>query len=69
MSVNEYVLGFVMTGGNGSRLRILTKDRCKPDLNILGHYKLFDFVASNIINTGILVIGKQYTGLKSISLP
>lgn len=49
----ENVLSFVMAGGNGCRLKILTKDRCKPAINILGSYKIFDFVASNIVNTGI----------------
>jgi len=44
-----------MAGGNGNRLKILTKHRCKPALDILGSYKIFDFVASNIVNTGIPV--------------
>lgn len=47
------VLSFVMAGGRGSRLKILTKNKCKPAINILGRYKIFDFVASNIANTGI----------------
>ncbi|MDQ1316378.1 MAG: glucose-phosphate adenylyltransferase [Candidatus Poribacteria bacterium] len=55
MSNDTHVLSFVMAGGNGSRLKILTKHRCKPALDILGNYKIFDFVASNIVNTGIPV--------------
>jgi glucose-1-phosphate adenylyltransferase len=47
------VLSFVMAGGRGTRLKILTKDKCKPAINIFGRYKIFDFVASNIANTGI----------------
>lgn len=53
MIADNYVLGFVMAGGRGSRLKVLTKDRCKSAVNILGHHKIFDFVASNIANTGI----------------
>lgn len=53
MIVDDYVLGFVMAGGRGSRLKVLTKDRCKSAVNILGHHKIFDFVAANIANTGI----------------
>ncbi|MEK7400164.1 MAG: sugar phosphate nucleotidyltransferase [Candidatus Poribacteria bacterium] len=55
MSIEDSVLGFVMAGGNGNRLKLLTKDRCKPDLEIIGRYRIFDFVASNIINTGLPV--------------
>jgi len=56
-----------MAGGNGTRLKILTKDKCKPMVNILGSYRIFDFVASNIVNTEIPVslIAAQF---KSISL-
>jgi len=42
-----------MAGGRGSRLKVLTKDTCKPMVGILGRYKVFDFVASNVTNTGI----------------
>ena len=42
-----------MAGGRGSRLKILTRNRCKPAVDILGRYKIFDFVASNVANTGI----------------
>ena len=48
-----HVLSFVMAGGRGTRLKILTKDNCKPAVSILGRYRIFDFVASNIANTGI----------------
>lgn len=53
MDTNGYVLGFVMAGGRGSRLGILTRDRYKPAVGILGHYRILDFVATNIANTGI----------------
>ena len=62
MALDDYVLGFVMAGGRGSRLEILTRDRCKPAVNILGHYRIFDFVATNITNTGIpaMLIAAQF---------
>jgi glucose-1-phosphate adenylyltransferase len=53
MIPDSHVLGFVMAGGRGSRLGVLTRDRCKPALEILGQYRIFDFVASNIAETGI----------------
>ncbi len=62
MALDNYVLSFVMAGGRGSRLEILTRDRCKPAVNILGHYRIFDFVATNIANTGIpaMLIAAQF---------
>jgi glucose-1-phosphate adenylyltransferase len=42
-----------MAGGRGTRLKVLTKDRCKPALEILGRYRLFDFVATNIVGSEI----------------
>ena len=62
MALDNYVLGFVMAGGRGSRLGILTRDRCKPAVNILGHYRIFDFVATNIANAGIpaMLIAAQF---------
>ena len=53
MAINGQVLAFVMAGGRGTRLKVLTKDRCKSAVDILGHYRIFDFVASNIEDTGI----------------
>jgi glucose-1-phosphate adenylyltransferase len=62
MTHNGYVLGFVMAGGQGSRLGVLTRDRCKPAVNILGHYRIFDFVATNVANTGLpaMLIATQF---------
>jgi len=39
---NDRVLSFVMAGGRGSRLKVLTKDTCKPAISILGHHRIFD---------------------------
>ena len=58
----DHILSFVMAGGQGTRLEILTKDTCKPMVDILGHNRIFDFVATNIANTGIPVtlVAMQY---------
>lgn len=60
--ITDYVLSFVMAGGRGSRLKVLTKYRTKPAVGILGHYRIFDFVATNIANTGIpaMLIAAQF---------
>jgi len=62
MSIDSYVAAFVMAGGRGTRLHILTRDRSKPAVNIIGHYRIFDFVATNIANTGIpaMLIATQF---------
>lgn len=55
MALHDNVLGFVMAGGRGTRLKVLTRDTCKPMVDILGHHRIFDFVATNIMNTGLPV--------------
>jgi glucose-1-phosphate adenylyltransferase len=62
MEFDDYILSFVMAGGRGSRLEVLTKDRSKPAVSILGHYRIFDFVATNIANTGIpaMLVATQF---------
>lgn len=49
----ERVIAFVMAGGEGSRLRPLTTDRCKPAVPFGARYRIVDFVLSNMINSGI----------------
>src|SRR5512144_787060 len=61
------VLGVVLAGGEGKRLRPLTADRAKPAVPIGGRYRLIDFVLSNLVNSGILKI-KVLTQYKSDSL-
>jgi glucose-1-phosphate adenylyltransferase len=53
VNIEGSVLAFVMAGGRGSRLKILTRDICKPAVDILGSHKIIDFVAANIADTGI----------------
>lgn len=46
------VLGLVLAGGEGKRLLPLTRDRAKPAVPFGGHYRLVDFVLSNLVNGG-----------------
>ena len=47
------ILGFVLAGGEGTRLRPLTRERAKPALGFAGGYRLIDFVLSNLVNSGV----------------
>lgn len=60
--MDDYVLAFVMAGGRGSRLKILTKHRTKPAVSMLGQYRIFDFVGTNVANSGIpaMIIAAQF---------
>jgi len=50
------VLSIVLAGGEGKRLMPLTNDRAKPAVPFGGHYRLIDFVLSNLSNAGFLKI-------------
>lgn len=50
---SENIVAFVMAGGEGKRLRPLTKNRCKPAVPFGGRYRIVDFVLSNLINSEI----------------
>ena len=50
------VLSLVLAGGAGKRLAPLTEDRAKPAVPFGGHYRLVDFVLSNLANGGYLKI-------------
>lgn len=48
------VLGIIMAGGEGRRLKSLTSDvRAKPAVPFGGKYRIIDFVLSNFFNSGI----------------
>lgn len=61
------LLAFVLAGGEGSRLRPLTKVRAKPAVPFGGRYRIVDFVLSNLINSNIFRI-EVLTQFKSNSL-
>ena len=56
MRTNLRVLGLVMAGGEGSRLRPLTRERSKPAVPFGGSYRIIDFVLSNLLNAGVYSI-------------
>lgn len=50
------IISIVLAGGQGERLRPLTNDRAKPAVPFGGHYRIVDFVLSNLVNSGLLRI-------------
>jgi glucose-1-phosphate adenylyltransferase len=50
---SDRILAFVLAGGEGTRLRPLTRERAKPALGFAGGYRLIDFVLSNLVNSGV----------------
>ncbi|MBB1466751.1 glucose-1-phosphate adenylyltransferase, partial [Vibrio sp. SG41-7] len=48
------VLGMVLAGGEGSRLRPLTESRSKPAVPFGGSYRLIDFALNNFVNADLL---------------
>jgi glucose-1-phosphate adenylyltransferase len=61
------VLGMILAGGRGERLKPLTLYRSKPAVPFGGIYRIIDFVLSNFINSGIKSI-YVLTQFKSQSL-
>ena len=50
-------LGMILAGGQGSRLRALTKTVAKPAVPFGGKYRIIDFPLSNCVNSSIHKIG------------
>ena len=48
---------FVLAGGLGSRLCLLSERRAKPAVPFAGKYRIIDFTLSNCVNSGIYDIG------------
>lgn len=51
--MTERILGLLLAGGEGRRLRPLTRARCKPAVTFAGRFRIIDFVLSNFLNSGI----------------
>lgn len=64
---SENALAIILAGGNGSRLKSLTRWHSKPAVPFGGKYRSIDFPLSNCINSGIRRIGIM-TQYKSHSL-
>ena len=47
------LLGIILAGGAGERLKPLTQVRAKPAVPFGGKYRIIDFVVNNFINSGI----------------
>ena len=66
--VQPRVLVFVLAGGAGSRLELLTHSRAKPAVPYAGHYRLVDVVLSNCHHSGLSEVWlTQQTNPVSIS--
>ena len=65
--VARNTLVLVLAGGEGSRLKALTKWRAKPAVPFGGKYRIIDFALSNCVNSGLRRIG-VLTQYKSHSL-
>ena len=50
-------LGMILAGGQGSRLKALTKTVAKPAVPFGGKYRIIDFPISNCVNSGITKVG------------
>ena len=61
------VLGMILAGGEGSRLRPLTDSRSKPSVPFGGSYRLIDFALNNFVNADLMKI-YVLTQFKSQSL-
>jgi glucose-1-phosphate adenylyltransferase len=60
--VSRQALAVVLAGGQGSRLGLLTRARCKPALPFGGRCRSIDFTLSNCVNSGVtrIAVATQY---------
>lgn len=57
MAKNSNMVAMLLAGGQGSRLKSLTKNTAKPAVPFGGKYKIIDFGISNAANSGIENLG------------
>jgi glucose-1-phosphate adenylyltransferase len=51
------IIALILAGGQGSRLKNLTKNTAKPAVPFGGKYRIIDFSLSNCSNSGITTVG------------
>lgn len=54
---NKECIAMLLAGGQGSRLKALTKRIAKPAVSFGGKYRIIDFSLSNCVNSGINTVG------------
>lgn len=55
--MSQECIAMLLAGGQGSRLKALTKKVAKPAVSFGGKYRIIDFSLSNCINSGINIVG------------
>lgn len=57
MGMRKKCVAILLAGGQGSRLRVLTKKLAKPAVPVGGNYRIIDFSLSNCANSRIDTVG------------
>ncbi len=55
--IKKQMIAMILAGGQGSRLKLLTKNVAKPAIPFGGKYRIIDFPLSNCTNSGIDTVG------------
>lgn len=55
--MKKKMIAMILAGGQGSRLKHLTKNIAKPAVPFGGRYRIIDFPLSNCVNSGIDTVG------------
>lgn len=55
--MKKEIVAMVLAGGQGNRLKLLTKNNAKPAVPFGGKYRIIDFPLSNCTNSGIDTVG------------
>lgn len=55
--MKKKMIAMILAGGQGSRLKRLTKEVAKPAVPFGGKYRIIDFPLSNCVNSGIDTVG------------
>jgi len=57
VNVSQASYAFILAGGVGSRLCLLSEKRAKPAVPFAGKYRIIDYTLSNCVNSGIYDVG------------